>query len=205
MIERLPFVLRLSPFQLAIINNKKPWSGDQWKDEDIQPVKSEIRRQLEANQSCCAYCGLPFRGRKDMQIEHIAPKAKYRQPQFTFTLKNLVLSCSYCNDLIVKGAKQTVKILAPDYEDCEFLLVHPYFDDPDDHYEWVDENEKIIIQIKNESGKASFSINMFDLASTGMSELRACDAFKRRRHNQMPNSNTEEGIIEQVLDTKVVN
>ena len=172
MIEQLPFVLSLSEGQIEILESKKPWSGGQWGDDDFKDhVKPTIRKQLEDNQDCCAYCGLPFKGSKDMQIEHIAPKARFRQPEFTFNLENLVLSCIYCNDLIVKGAKATVKIPACEtYKDCQFHLVHPYFDNPSEHYDWVvdNENNDVLIQVKNDSLKAIFSIDMFDLASQGM-------------------------------------
>jgi uncharacterized protein (TIGR02646 family) len=203
MIEQLPFILTLSGEHLARLEGKKPWSGSQWTDDDVTLIKSEIRRQLQGNQDCCAYCGLPFKGSKDMQIEHIAAKAFYRHPRFTFTLQNLVLSCGYCNNLVVKGTKQTIELPAAiNYEDCTFLLVHPYFDNPDEHYEWIedDNNEKVLIQIRNESPKARFSIEMFDLASSGMSLSRACVAFRNRRHTVMPNSDDDETNIQLTLD-----
>lgn len=206
MIEQLPFILHLSEEHLALLENKKPWSGSQWSDDDFKNViKPLIRTQLESNQKCCAYCGLPFKGSKDMQIEHIAPKAPYRQPEFTFTLKNLVLSCGYCNDLIVKGAKETIeKPACETYEDCRFLLVHPYLDDPDEHYDWIEDEKsnQVVIQIKNDSSKAIFAIEMFDLASQGMSELRACNAFRKRRHTEMPNTTADERCVQLVLDFK---
>lgn len=203
MIEQLPFTLSLTDAQHARLEGKKPWSGNQWKDNDVTLIKTEIRNQLHDNQDCCAYCGLPFKGSKDMQIEHVAPKAGYRQPQFTFTLQNLVLSCGYCNNLIVKGAKPTVAIPAAlNYENCTFLLVHPYFDNPDEHYEWLEDvyNEPVLIQVRNESPKAIFSIAMFDLTSSGMTELRACRAFKKRRFTEIPNSEADENDIQLTLD-----
>lgn len=203
MIEQLPFNLTLSDEHFTILEGKKPWTGSQWRDDDIIPVKNEIRRQLEDNQDCCAYYGLPFKSSKDKQIEHIAAKANYRHPQFTFTLQNLVLSCGYCNDLIVKGAKETIELPAAiNYEDCIFLLVHPYFDNPDEHYEWVEDNnsEKVLIQIRNESPKAKFSIDLFDLASSGMSQLRACAAFRRRRYAEMPITEQDETLIQQTMN-----
>jgi uncharacterized protein (TIGR02646 family) len=203
MIERLPFVLVLSDTEKSILNVKKPWNGKQWTDEDfVNNIKPKIKKDLVDNQNCCAYCGLPFKSSKDMQIEHIAPKANFRYPEFTFELKNLVLSCGYCNDLIVKGSKVTIKEPRSNtYERCEFLLIHPYFDDPDDHIQWIedDENDQVLIQVRNDSTKGIFSIDMFELDSIGMSELRACASFRRRRHN---NSESDLKKISQVLDFK---
>ncbi|MEQ9297609.1 MAG: HNH endonuclease signature motif containing protein [Cyclobacteriaceae bacterium] len=204
MIEKLPFILKLGDSETAILEAKKPWTGNQWKDKDFKDiVKPKILVQLKSNQECCAYCGLRFKGERDMQIEHIAPKAFNRRPQFTFTLKNLVLSCVYCNGLSVKGTTDTIRDPVQErYEDCDFLLVHPYFDDPDDHFDWTDEDDKIIIQVKNDSLKAQFSISMFDLTSSGMTEQRAGESFRRRRHISMPNTFEDEIIIQSIMNYK---
>ena len=94
MISQLPFVLHLTVAEHRQLVAQKPWKG-KWDSDDaaIVSIKATIKAQLVASQNCCAYCGLLFKGEKDKQIEHIAPKAKFRQPEFTFTLQNMVLAC----------------------------------------------------------------------------------------------------------------
>ncbi len=204
MIKQIQFNTKLSVSKYRRLVKEKPWL-DKWGEVSLKDIKDDIRAQLVSNQDCCAYCGMPFKGSKDMQIEHIAPKAKYRYPQFTFTLENLVLSCMYCNDLIVKGTKDT--IIAPSsnkYRKCNFSIVHPYFDNPVDHYEWTDNTIEVLIQVKNNSPKALNSIRMFDLDSQHMSELRGAIAIRKKLKNEMPLTNDDEILISQVLNYKTV-
>lgn len=200
MIQRIPFVLDLTINEHRRLIAKKPWSG-KWKDEDIQDIVLKIKGQLIANQTCCAYCGLPFKGSKDKQIDHIAPKAYYRQPQFTFTLQNLVLSCVYCNNLLIKGTKPTVKLPVHIlYKKCTFLIVHPYFDDPSDFYDWVDEHDKIIIQIKNDREEAKYSIEIFGLNSQEMTGLRAADSLLTKLKAETIISAANEELVQRTLN-----
>jgi uncharacterized protein (TIGR02646 family) len=198
MIQQLPFVLHLTEHRRLVA--KKPWKK-KWDDDDIADIKAKIRTQLIASQNCCAYCGLPFKGTKDKQIEHIAPKAKFRQPQFTFTLQNLVLSCVYCNTLIVKGSKPTVELPANrSYKKCNFLIVHPYFDDPDIYFEWTDAGDKILVQVRNNESKGRESIKMFELDSEGMSEMRAAISNIAKMKIAKPISAADEILVEDTLD-----
>ena len=204
MIKHIQFNTKLSVSKYRRLVKEKPWLG-KWDEVSLKDIKDDIRAQLVSNQDCCAYCGLPFKGNKDMQIEHIAPKAKYRYPQFTFTLENLVLSCMYCNDLIVKGTKDT--IIAPSsnqYRKCNFSIVHPYFDNPEDHYDWTDNTIEVLIQVKNNSLKAHNSIKMFDLDSQYMSELRGAITIRKKLKNEMPLTNDDEILITKVLNYKTI-
>lgn len=202
MIKQIPFVLKLTILEHRQLAAIRPWNN-KWDDIRIANIKLKIRTQLKNNQSVCAYCGLPFKGPKDKQIEHIAPKAKFRQPQFTFTLLNLVLSCGYCNDLIVKGTKPTVKVPAHKlYKKCNFLIVHPYFDNPDIHYEWTDNADEILIQVKDDSEKGRNSIKMFDLDSEGMTSLRAAINLLTKRKIEKPINEQDETLVEETLEFK---
>ncbi len=203
MIYRVPYRLNLTFSERRILIQKKPWTGNQWKDLDWTDIKDKIRYQLSQTQSTCAYCGLSFKGEKDKQIEHIAPKSdRGRHPYFTFTLLNLVLSCGYCNNLIVKGSKETIK--GPPnkkrYRKNHFLLVHPYFDDPNHHYEWVDQDSCVLIKAKNSSEKGLFSINMFDLDSIYMSELRMGNKLLSKLKNNKPLIQNDEDRLNQILN-----
>lgn len=202
MINQIPFVLHLTVSEHRELIRQKPWNG-KWSSKDyaIIDIKAKIKTQLVANQNCCAYCGLPFKGEKDKQIEHIAPKANFRQPEFTFTLQNLVLSCVYCNTLIVKGCKPT--ILLPknvSYKKCNFIIVHPYFDDHNIHYDWTDKGDEILIQVKNNSDKARASIKMFELDSEGMTQMRAAISTISKLKASKPISPSDETLLNNTLD-----
>lgn len=178
MINRSIFCVNLSIAELNILIASKKWTGAKWDnkkpvDPNIAAIKTKLRHQLELVQTNCAYCGLKLNGTSRGQIEHIAPKAKYRYPQFTFTLKNLVMACGYCNGFDKKGTSNTIDNLHNLYKRCEFNIVHPYFDDPNEHYNWDDNNIEILISVKNNSNKAINSIDLFDLDTPMMSELRA--------------------------------
>ncbi|MFA7287499.1 MAG: HNH endonuclease [Melioribacteraceae bacterium] len=162
----------------------EPWEGIYWEKHpikgntaEISRLKFHIRSALKSLQGCnCAYCGLPFYETSNDEIEHIAPKGTLRDgtklnPEFTFVGDNLVLACRLCNGFLKKGTKDTVDIKVADYKHCKFKLVHPYFDDPDLHYEFTSTFEEVLIQYKSSKGK--FSIELFDLASTAQTEGRA--------------------------------
>lgn len=205
MISQLPFVLHLTFVEHRQLIAHKPWKGKWDSDhETIVSIKAKIRAQLLTNQNCCAYCGMPFKGEKDKQIEHIAPKAKFRQPQFTFTLQNLVLACVYCNNLIVKGSKPTIEPpVNRSYKKCNFIIVHPYFDDPIIHYDWADDGDKILIQVRNNSDKGRASIKMFELDSAGMSEMRAAISSIAKLKAAKPISLADESLVNETLDYNV--
>jgi len=179
MIEQINFDLSLSRNQYKSLAAIRDWKGAYWgtpPNTSINAIKDEIRRQLVLNQSKCAYCGITFKGRGDKQIEHIAAKSDarpVRHPEFTFTLKNLVLACPSCNGFSNKSTQETISVKHKLYSKCEFLIVHPYFDNPSDHFSWVINRTEIIIKVKNNSPKGRASIAMFDLNSSGMTELRA--------------------------------
>ncbi len=200
MIQKIPFVLKLTIAEYKRLIAIRPWNG-KWSDGNIQDIVTRIRGQLVSNQTCCAYCGLPFKGTRDKQIEHIAPKADYRQPQFTFTLWNLVLSCVYCNNLIVKGTKPTIQLPAHRlYKKCKFIIVHPYIHDPADFYDWIDVGDKIVIQVKNNKVEARNSIEMFGLDSEEMSELRAGISLLQKQKDQKPISGLDEASVQKTLN-----
>lgn len=205
MIEQLKFNLSLSIEQYKSLSAIKAWEGKHWStppNEDIVLIKAEIRRQLLANQGKCAYCGLVFKNDGDKQIEHIAAKSDKRpkrHPEFTFTLKNLVLACPACNCSTNKGTQETISVKHRLYSKCDFLIIHPYFDNPDDHYDWVRGRTQITIQVKNNSPKALASIKMFDLNSSGMTELRAGQYLIEKNKKKYPLSKRLNDMLQKAL------
>ncbi len=206
MIEKLNFNLTLTKDEYLSLIAIKNWRGKDWSDppnNDIKNIKSEIRRQLDLNQVKCAYCGLKFKDKGDSQIEHIAAKSDAkptRHPEFTFTLKNLVLACVSCNGFSKKSAQETIANKHQTYSKCTFTIVHPYFDNPDDHYDWVIDLTAVIIQVNNGSLKGAESIRMFGLDSSEMTELRAGQKLLEDLKREMPLSFSKENLLRRILN-----
>lgn len=116
-----------------------PPNGDNWGRQlnELKNFKESLKRFLTVQQkNTCAYCRLPIFYRMKKPIEHIIPKGTY--PQFTFEVRNLTLTCDYCNTK--KNDKDTLAIsLRERYRrhnerqypstSNDFLIVHPHFDD----------------------------------------------------------------------------
>ncbi|WP_452225800.1 HNH endonuclease [Lacinutrix cladophorae] len=203
MINKSVFCVDLTVVELKELLAIKDWSGKQWDsppNPNIDNIKSKIRAQLENVQTSCAYCGLKLKGTSRGQIEHIAPKAYYRYPQFTFTLLNLVMACGYCNGFDKKGTSDTIGVVERLYKKCEFNIVHPYFHDPNDHYEWTDNNIEVLIQVKNGSSKGLNSINLFELDTPKMNELRAQQIRFEELKNTYQLSQADEDLLDEIIN-----
>lgn len=197
MIRQSQFVLDLTVQELRVLLNAKDWTGKMWDEpsDDLKPIKAKISNQLRDNQTSCAYCGLELGGTSRGEVEHIAPKAYYRYPEFTFSLWNLVMACGHCNGFSKKGTTPTIDVLHHRYSECTFRIVHPYFDDPDDHYDWIDE---VVIQVRNNSAQGRFSIDLFDLDSPTMTSFRAKQKRNELIDNQYPLTPADELIMNQI-------
>lgn len=201
MINQATFCLNLTKTELQELVNVKDWTGVMWDkppSEAVEEIKSKIRAQLEAVQTCCAYCGLKLKGTSKGQIEHIAPKAYYRYPQFTFTLRNLVMACNFCNGFDKKGTTPTISSVHNRYKRCEFNILHPYFDDPSLYYDWDDQGIEILISINTDHPdhqKALNSMALFDLDTPKMNELRAQQVRFEEYKSRFPLNNPDETLL----------
>lgn len=205
MIRSAVYNLSLTKAEFKQLSAIKTWSGSHWDtppNNNISTIKDKIRQQLEATQSVCCYCGLKLKTTSNGEIEHVAPKSKH--PEFTFTLKNLALACHYCNFSEKKGQKETIVTgrKHKTYSKCEFLLVHPYFDDPNLHYEWTDNAVEILIQVRNNSAKGLFSITMFGLDTPQMNEARAAQVRIEELKAAKPLSVADEQLLNDTLNYK---
>ncbi|MCS0674488.1 HNH endonuclease [Cytobacillus firmus] len=172
MLQRINDRIRYRKEQKRYLKKLKPWNGDHWKrkDDELKSIKKHIKTLLiNFQNNRCAYCGLPLSETSNIEIEHIAPKGK--RPQFTFTPYNLALACRFCNGFEKKGTKETITTLKNNYKLCDFNIVHPYFDNPRDHFNWVPKGRHILISHKTTKGKKS--IEIFKLDSTPHNEARA--------------------------------
>lgn len=203
MIKQSVFCADLTLNELKELLIIKSWHGNHWENppnNNILKIKDKLRKQLEAVQKTCAYCGLKLKGTSKGQIEHIAPKAYYRYPQFTFSLWNLVLACGYCNGFEKKGTSDTIEVINILYKKCIFKIVHPYFDNPNTHFDWADNQLEILIQVKDNSTKGLNSIELFGLATPMMNELRAQQVrFEELKHTYTL-SQKDEGLVNKILN-----
>lgn len=164
------------------IKSLKPLIGGEWDSKDVlnKELKIHLRKQLCIYQNNkCAYCGLPLNETGKTEIEHIAPKGgdkRPKYPQYAYTTYNLVLSCNLCNSPIKKGMIDTVeKLDKQNYKNCTFNIIHPYFDDPSDHVDFVARGNKIIIVPKTAKGKKS--VDIFQLDNEAHCSARAKQAY----------------------------
>ncbi|WP_202708330.1 hypothetical protein [Sporosalibacterium faouarense] len=56
-------------------------------------------------------------------------------------------------------------------------MFHTYFDDPEEHFDWVIDGSKILIQVKNNSRKGKNSIEYFELSNEAHCAARAKHAI----------------------------
>lgn len=149
----------------------------------------------------CAWCTLFIgeRGRRTAHRDHIAPKATY--PQWTFTPKNLVLACEYCNGFAVKSDLDTVAAVAQAYEASTFHLVHPYIDAPEDHIEFTlaVQDRGVVVRAKNGSAKGVWTITHLKLDSPGLTQERAKDALMEEDRAALPDF--YRNLLDQALST----
>jgi 5-methylcytosine-specific restriction endonuclease McrA len=111
---------------------------DYWNDPIIDPVRAEIKDHYigEQNRRCC-YCNreYPTGNKAVWDGEHII--AKSLAPRFMFEPRNLAASCKDCN--IAKGEDEVrvnpKRQSFPD-QSKHYIIVHPHFDEYDDHIRW---------------------------------------------------------------------
>lgn len=167
-----------------------PLKGGEWDSKDPlnDKFKKCVKDQLSIIQNDrCAYCGLTL-GTRGKHIDHFAPKGGAKRPKhvmYTYLTRNLFLACYSCNMTESKGSKDTIKKATKkekalmikldfmNYKKREFTIVHPYFDNPDDHISWTSEDRKIIPSYLDEKGKKT--IEMFRLDRTHICEERGKD------------------------------
>lgn len=145
-------------------------------------IKKRIKDKLLKIQGpYCIYCGLHFSVVGTAQREHIADKNRY--PEFTFTNKNLALACPYCNGFEKKSAQNVVSKKKKVYKNCEFSIIHPYFDNVEDHLEMTFDGANIAISEKNNSSKGKATIKIFKLMEFAQAAVRG-GAYLRQQELQ---------------------
>ena len=106
----------------------------------------------------CAYCEDFMTS--GIQLDHIVPKQ--RHSIFCYEPKNLVSVCAVCN-MYIKNDDDTIEEpLKNRYEQNKFKIVHPYFNNPDIHIKYTNE-DRIIIDIASCSDLGKATIDFFHL------------------------------------------
>ena len=149
--------------QSFIDNHLKPQGKEGWNDSrnETKSIKNRISNHtIIAQGGRCAYCE-KILAKGEVELDHIANKGLYGE--FTYEPYNLVSSCTCCNSPCNKGQKDCVAapVDRQVYVNNEFTIGHPYFDNPDDHLKYMDD-EHIYFDMKNCSQKGRNTIDMFN-------------------------------------------
>ena len=154
--------IRYTPEEQAHVENVlKPQQKEGWGDrkDKTKALKNRISTHtIIAQGGRCAYCeSMLLRGAH--AIEHIAPKGLYGE--FAFEPYNLVTACTSCNSTTNKGENDTVRhpVNRQDYAANKFVIVHPYFDNPEEHFKYLDD-DKTVFDEPNCSTEARETIKM---------------------------------------------
>lgn len=203
MFQKISERIRFNNKYKKYIKNLKPLKGGEWdnNDKENKKIKTYIRKQLSLYQNNeCTYCGLKLDETGRTEIEHIAPKggkSRPKYPQFAYTTYNLVLACNLCNSPIKKGTFDTIDFLdKQNYKNCTFKIVHPYFDNPDDHIECIEKGNKVLVVGKTDKGKKTIDVFKLD------NEAHCCARAKQILYEMQKESSGIEGLLKMALTYK---
>lgn len=156
---------------------------DPWDDQKTatKKIKKRIASFLETEQNKrCVYCEMAL-ARQGKHIEHFV--ARHIINEFAFEPQNLFLSCPSCNSRAVKD--DTGIIVEPGnklvYEKNTFLVVHPYFHNPDDHIAYIDE-KRVIFDYTKCTDLGRNTIKVFKWDNQDAITDRA-EAYVSRKHS----------------------
>lgn len=172
---------------------------DAWNNqmEETKRIKNKISLMLLYGQRLrCVYCEKSLIG-IDKEIDHIAPK--HLNPEFSFEALNLAYACGYCNGTSKKGGKPTANEAQPFYNQIQFLIVHPYLDDPEEHIVYQDD-DRIYLDIERCTDKGRETINMFKFNEDEMITFRA-KTLKLERDNPI-NDETLSRLVKETASYK---
>lgn len=200
MINRINQTFQLNIVQQQYLNTFLPFTAGLWDNRNLSHIKNDIHNQLLLIQDHkCAFCGLKVNEGGRAELDHIAKKGGLKRPayiEFTFTPHNLVICCQYCNSSSKKGQTDVLSnIDLTNYNNCIFKLVHPYFDNPTNHYNWSTGEFEILIS--STSPKGTFSIDLFDLASEAHTSARAKQIMFEKK---LAKYNNRQQIKQRVLE-----
>lgn len=181
----------------GLINESGELKEEHWNRREAK-LRIAIRAKLmDMQNNFCVYCGCPVHGAED--VEHIAHKATY--PQFLFTPRNLAYSCKMCNQTY-KGQTNVVAHINSDYEQCQFSIVHPYFNDVDHFFDTT----RVAIQIRDglnpqEQRKAQATYDLLHWGDSAVISRRA-QAAMAQKYTEMTGTSITQVLLENTLTYK---
>lgn len=122
-------------FEALPFDDKK---SSYWSEDETKVVRHAIKDHYITEQDfrCCyCRCRVLSRNKADWQGDHVI--ARDTHAQFMFEPRNLAISCRGCNgaksnkNVLKNPKRKTFPVKASDY-----LIVHPHFDDYDEHIRW---------------------------------------------------------------------
>ncbi len=133
-----PYVLSSEESQaFKSLQNKTLTSKEMWEDESVTNIKLRIKKHYISEQGQkCAYCKavLPTNHGAVWDTEHIIDKDSF--PQWVFEPLNLCISCKDCNGAKgTRGVTKSVTYKSFPKNASNYLIVHPHFDNYEDHIE----------------------------------------------------------------------
>lgn len=132
-----------------------------WKKKCFNYIKEKMKRNLHKKQGGrCYYCKSKLNyAICDPHLDHILDKKHYER--FGFHTKNLTLTCPKCNNKksITNVLKKNKLNKYYPRKSEDFTIVHPYFDDYNDHLEKLDD---LIITWKTQKGKETIKVCKLD-------------------------------------------
>ena len=143
--------------------NTAGFSHENWGDDDLLPVRREIREfYRNAQRLICVYCLGPVSNRSaaGAPIEHIVPKSQHLG--FMFEPKNLCVICPDCNEY--KSKRETLadpvlvasRVNYPNNSNL-FRIVHPHFDKYDEH---IVKCERLYVECSDKGGYTIYACNL---------------------------------------------
>lgn len=119
------------------IKNSPDFSSESWNADEVDTLRKAIRKHYaEEQNTTCPYCKTQLKTThgRSWDVEHIIPRSAVKN--FMFEPFNLCVACVECNS--AKSDKKVTSSKAKKrYPDKGFTIVHPHFDDYQEHIKTI--------------------------------------------------------------------
>lgn len=171
----------------------------------IEIVRSKLNKIFNGE---CFYCKSKIRnGSYVGEIDHIIYKNKYKS--FTFHPHNFALCCKQCNTnkgrkevLIESKRRSNYSYEEYPLDSSDYSIVHPYFDDYDEHLEIVD---NFLITVKDGSPKGENTIKVCKLFRLNLLEDKVKDHILMKRTGVKYLSSASQTESKEIYDDLIKN
>ncbi|KAF1020348.1 MAG: hypothetical protein GAK29_03654 [Acinetobacter bereziniae] len=165
-----------------------------WKCKNFNQLKNDLKIKLMEDFDCkCAFCqrSLSEDEKIVIDVEHVLPKKKY--VNYTFDIRNLVLSCRRCNTGSQKGQNTDfiVNLIQGfsynenvDFSVNNYLFLHPRFENTYNYYKLISiqVGQDVFRRYKviSNHNKLKYTFKFFNLKKLEIGSLDSC--FGAPRH-----------------------